>query len=100
VGPDVLFGILDAAAATHDLVVINGGAALHLSDALSWAVASDITVLAIQLGRTTRRDLRRVVTNMQAQGVRIAGVVLLHSGSDIGHRAPLDLTDGKLAGIS
>ncbi|MGY9072437.1 MAG: hypothetical protein ACKVHU_05765 [Acidimicrobiales bacterium] len=96
IGPDDLSGILAAAATNHDLVVVNGGAALELADCVAWAAASDITVIAVQLGRTNRRDLMRVVTNMQFQGVSIAGLVVAHRDDDIGHRSPIHITEGNL----
>lgn len=90
-GPADLFGVLEATKLGHDIVVAHGGPVLELADALSWAVAADITVITVRLGSTTRRDLRRTIARLGNQGARIAGLVVTHDSNDVGHRNPIDL---------
>jgi polysaccharide biosynthesis transport protein len=72
---------LKAAAASTDLVVIDGPPVLPVSDALTLARLVDAVVLVARAGETTAEELRTAHDSLRQVGGHVLGVVLIGAGS-------------------
>ncbi|MFP1645511.1 GumC family protein [Pontitalea aquivivens] len=69
-------GLITRLTARHDVVVINAPPVLHLADTLLLAKHADVTLMAVQSGRTPVKVLVRMLNRLNEAGVHVAGTVL------------------------
>ena len=71
-----MFGKL---AQVWDTVVVDCPPVLAVSDAMVLARAADATVIIVRMGKTTKRDLDKALTQLEQNEVNIAGLVVTHA---------------------
>lgn len=64
------------AIATHDYVLVDTPPALVVSDAVAIAQMVDAVLVVVRLGKTTRDQLKRLMTSLDQVGVRPIGAVV------------------------
>lgn len=71
---------LEAVAPFYDTVIFDGAAVLRYADSVAVSTVVEATVLVAAVGRTPRRDIDRAITQLDAVGADVAGVVLASTG--------------------
>lgn len=62
-----------------DVVVVDCPPVLAVSDAMVLARSADIAVLMVRLGKTTKSQLDKAITQLEQNQVNVAGIVVTHS---------------------
>jgi len=87
--PDELTRVFAALATTADVVVVDSGPVLAVSDPVALASVSDVVVVVADPRRTTRADLRAVAREISSSGSRhVVGVLNNVPGMRAGTSAP------------
>jgi len=63
----------------YDTVVLDCPPVLAVSDAMVLTRAADVAVMVVRMGKTTRRDLDKALTQLEQNKIDIAGIVITHS---------------------
>jgi tyrosine-protein kinase Etk/Wzc len=71
--------MIESLKAQFDVVIFDAPPVLPVTDASLLASKTDCTVIAYEIGRTSREALQRTKVQLEAVGARIAGVVLNHT---------------------
>ncbi len=66
-------------AGIYDTIVVDCPPVLAVSDSMVLARAADVAVLVVRMGKTTRRDLDKALTQLEQNRVEVAGIVITHS---------------------
>jgi len=66
----------------YDTVVLDCPPILAVSDAMVLTRAADVAVMVVRMGKTTRRDLDKALTQLEQNKIEIAGIVITHSVDD------------------
>ena len=69
--------VLDALLQEADLVVVDGGAIQHSAGVLTWARATEETVLVVRRGSTRRDELRLAAESLRFVDANVGGTVLV-----------------------
>jgi succinoglycan biosynthesis transport protein ExoP len=87
--PDELARVFASLSTTADVVVIDSGPVLAVSDPIALASVSDVVVVVADPRRTTRADLRAVAREISSSGKRhVVGVLNNVPGTRAGTSAP------------
>lgn len=65
----------------YDVVIVDAPALADVDDARTIARITDVTIMAVPLGRITPGELARAVADLVGVGVRVDGVVLTHTAT-------------------
>ena len=66
-------------AGIYDTIVVDCPPVLAVSDSMVLARAADVAVLVVRMGKTSRRDLDKALTQLEQNKVDLAGIVITHS---------------------
>jgi capsular exopolysaccharide synthesis family protein len=87
--PEELTRVFASLATTADVVVVDSGPVLAVSDPIALASVSDVVVVVADPRRTTRTDLRAVAREISSSGKRhVVGVLNNAPGTRAGMSAP------------
>lgn len=87
--PDELARVFTSLSVAADVVVIDSGPVLSVSDPIALASVSDVVVVVADARRTTRSDLRAVAGEISSSGKRhVVGVLNNVPGTRAGRPAP------------